>query len=121
MAFRCSTSAPGVCYVGDDPWADDGSCWLDANFTFVARDRYTRQRAGTDWFCLPRPAGILLVWNAFFLTRRQVLRNSLARLPSPEVMIAFKTKTHFPQDSKLHARPFQEVVRLFLAAPPARL
>lgn len=38
-AFRCSTSAPGVCYVGDDPWANDDSCWLDANFTFVARDR----------------------------------------------------------------------------------
>ncbi|CAN0261333.1 unnamed protein product [Ectocarpus sp. 12 AP-2014] len=46
--MRCSTSAPGVCYVGDDPWADgdDDSCWLDANFTFVARDRETgRSRA----------------------------------------------------------------------------
>ncbi|CAM9295243.1 unnamed protein product [Ectocarpus fasciculatus] len=57
QASRCSTSAPGVCYVGDDPWADgdDDSCWLDANFTFVARDRETgRSRAvspldlGTD-------------------------------------------------------------------------
>ncbi|CAM9928543.1 unnamed protein product [Ectocarpus sp. 6 AP-2014] len=48
QASRCSTSAPGVCYVGDDPWADgdDDSCWLDANFTFVARDRETgRSRA----------------------------------------------------------------------------
>lgn len=42
LVARCSTSAPGLCYVGDDPWADsdDDSCWLDANFTFVARDRY---------------------------------------------------------------------------------
>ncbi|CAM9868378.1 unnamed protein product [Scytosiphon promiscuus] len=46
--MRCSTSPPGVCYVGDEPWDDDAeqNFWLDANFTFVARDRDTgRSRA----------------------------------------------------------------------------
>eukprot|EP00904_Undaria_pinnatifida_P005191 jgi/Undpi1/1801/HiC_scaffold_12.g05188.m1 len=42
----CSSSAPGACYVGGDLSADDDNCWLDANFTFVARDRETgRSRA----------------------------------------------------------------------------
>ncbi|CAM9718395.1 unnamed protein product [Ascophyllum nodosum] len=38
---RCVSSPPGVCYVDDEPSAEDGKCWLDANFTFVARDRET--------------------------------------------------------------------------------
>ncbi|CAM9621366.1 unnamed protein product, partial [Laminaria digitata] len=46
LLMLCSSSPPGVCYVGGDLWADDDSCWLDANFTFVARDRETgRSRA----------------------------------------------------------------------------
>ncbi|CAM9147871.1 unnamed protein product, partial [Sphacelaria rigidula] len=42
---RCASTPPGVCYINDEPFAGDDSCWLDANFTFVARDRQAWRRA----------------------------------------------------------------------------